>query len=429
MEPTEDAVLGLILLYPELMEEVSPILDENSFINDLNSQIFMAMNKLYDDNSPIDEITVYESGGFMGSTALSYIANLAVEAETLEDRNCIYYARSLKENQIMRLMASVSKEILNMAQDPKQNVQLLLDHAESSFSAISTEMFIGNTVHIKEAIKSNIDKLEEMKNRESNIIGIPTGFIDLDLMISGLIAPDLSTIAGRPGSGKTTFALNIGENAICDGGILIFSREMSVDQNTSKIICSSGDIDTHRYKTGRLNNGEWDSLFDATQKLSDREIYFNSKTNTLRGVISEIKRLNKKLPNGLSFVIVDHIGLIENRKKGRTREEEVSEISKSMKAIALDLNIPVIQLSQLNRALEKRSDKRPVLSDLRESGSIEQDSDIILFVYRDDMYKTEDEFKDNEGEIIIAKHRNGPTGTIHLEFDGAHSKFKNIPAF
>lgn len=425
----EQAILGSIIISSKALSEVIDVLDAKSFHSESHQHIFRAMLELEEDGKPIDEILLGDKLKSFGKLeevgSYQYLAELAENAPM--DGNLNYYARVIKEHSMLRDLINIAADIERKARDPKQNVSELISEADMKIADLYASDNRGGTQRIKDVIPAWVDELEERSKNPGKIPGVPTGFRYLDRLTGGLTPSDLIIIAGRPGSGKSAFATNIAENVAIEEKIpvIVFSREMSNEQNTGRIISSNSEINNHKIRTGNLQQEDWDGLGMSISKISEAQIYLNGKSDTIRKVVLEIRSFHRK--HGKCIAIVDYIQLLEG--EGNYREQEIAGISRSLKKVASDLDITVIALSQLNRSLESRSDKRPKLSDLRESGAIEQDANIIIFIYREDIYREDEKGYVPTGiaEIIVSKNRNGPTGTIELQFIGKYTKFANLP--
>jgi len=423
----EKAVLGSLIEDNELIERISNILKPESFYTEANQHIFRAILNLVERDHPVDEITLgdiltsenllKDAGGY------AYLAELVDSVPSAG--NIIYYSKIVEEYYILRELIKETAEIGRKARDPGINVNKLLIEAQQNILKISETKTTDNLVHIKTVIVESYKKLEKLQGGDVTV-GIPTGFTDLDKLTSGLIAPDLVIIAARPAMGKSAYALNIVENIYTKtetkGATAIFSREMSNIQNVNRMLSSQGRVDNLLIKNGNLEAKDFDNLAKADTILSKFPIYFDDKTSGIDQIEHEAKALNRKHKDGLALIVVDYIQLVKGNKEWR--EQEIAEISRRLKNLCKELNIPIIALSQLNRSIENRTDKHPELSDLRESGALEQDADIIMFIYRDEIYNKESPDK-GIAEIWIKKHRNGPTGMIKLSFQGKYTKFSN----
>jgi len=428
----EQALLGAVIEDNDALSEIASILTPTAFYKPSHQHIFRAMLELVDMQQPIDEVILGdqlrtlnqldEAGGY------AYLAEL-VECVPSAG-NIKYYAKIIQEHALLRDLISTTSDIGRKSRDPEQNISDLLSEAENKITEISTRSTERKYDHIKDILASSFKRLEKISESTDEVTGIPTGFVDLDRFTSGLQDSDLIIVAARPSMGKTAFALNIASyvatRAEDKGAILVFSMEMSKEQLAIRMLTSESKVDSKKLRSGNLEQEDWDKLAMATEKLSVVPVFINDSTNLSPYELTTIaKQLDKETENGVSLVIVDYLQLMKGNRPNMPREQEIAEISRSLKGVAKDLNIPVVALSQLNRALENRSDKHPQLSDLRESGSIEQDADIILFIYRDEIYNDDSPDK-GIAEIIISKHRNGPTGVIRLAFIGKYTKFANL---
>ncbi len=428
----EQAVLGAIIENNDVLAETAVILASASFFSVPHQHIYRAMLELMETDQPIDEVLLGDQ--LKSLSQLEDVGGYAYLAELIDcvpsSGNTMYYAKIIQEHAQLRDLISTTVDIGKKSRDPEQNISELLAEAETKIAEIATRTSEKSYRHIKDVLASSFKRLEKISETSEEITGIPTGFIDLDRFTSGLQSSDLIIVAARPSMGKTAFALNIASYVATQsqekGATLIFSMEMSKEQLALRMLSSESRVDSKKLRTGNLDDNEWDRLAMATDKLSVVPIYINDSTNTTPfELVSICKQLDKEFEHGVSVVIVDYLQLMHGNRPNAPREQEIAEISRSLKGVAKQLDIPVIALSQLNRALENRADKHPQLADLRESGSIEQDADIILFIYRDEVYN-EDSPDKGIAEIIISKHRNGPTGTVRLAFVGKFTKFANL---
>src|SRR5690625_588266 len=425
----EQAVLGAVFLEPEAFSVASEILMPEDFYRASHQRIFAAMMDLSDKGEPIDLVTVTtllsneqqidEVGG------VSYLTDLAGSVPTAA--NIDYYSKIVEEKSLLRRLIRTATDIVTTTYNREDDVEDVLNEAEKSILAVSSRGHSGAFQPIKDVLIDVYDNIEKLQYNDGDITGIPTGYRDLDRMTSGFQQNDLIIIAARPSVGKTAFALNIAQNVATKSqeNVAIFSLEMGAEQLVSRMLCAEGDIDSQRLRTGNLEEDDWGKLAMAMGSLSNAGIYIDDSPGIR---VSEIrsKRRRLKQEHGLGMIIIDYLQLIQG--SGRTienRQQEVSEISRSLKGLARELNVPLIALSQLSRGVEQRQDKRPMMSDLRESGSIEQDADIVGFLYRDDYYDAESE-QQNIIEIIISKQRNGPTGTVELAFVKEYNKFVDL---
>ncbi|WP_077620092.1 replicative DNA helicase [Bacillus sinesaloumensis] len=425
----EQAVLGAIFLEPSSLTLASELLIPEDFYRTAHQKIFDAMLNLSDKGEPVDLVTVTseladakildEIGG------VSYLSDLAGSVPTAA--NIEYYAKIIEEKSILRRLIRTATTIATDGYSREDEVEALLGEAEKNIMEVANRKNAGAFQNIKDVLVQTYDNIETLHNRVGDITGIPTGFAELDRMTAGFQRNDLIIVAARPSVGKTAFALNIAQNVATktDENVAIFSLEMGAEQLVMRMLCAEGNINAQNLRTGSLTPEDWSKLTMAMGSLSNSGIYIDD-TPGIR--ISEIRSKCRRLKqeSGLGMILIDYLQLIQGSgRSGENRQQEVSEISRSLKALARELKVPVIALSQLSRGVEQRQDKRPMMSDIRESGSIEQDADIVAFLYRDDYYDKESENK-NIIEIIIAKQRNGPVGTVSLAFVKEYNKFVNL---
>lgn len=432
----EQSVLGGLLLENEALDKIADILSAQDFYQHDHKTIFEHIGKLIEHNRPADIVTVAES---LESTAeltkiggIAYLGALAQNTPTAA--NIRRYAEIVRERAVMRKLVVVGSSIAESAYSPNgRDAQQLLDEAEAKVFEIaeggkrSSQGFTDIKVLLPQ-VAERIDMLFSRDN-PSDVTGIPTGFSDLDSMTSGLQPGDLVIVAGRPSMGKTAFSLNIAENVALDTGlpVAVFSMEMASTQLAMRMIGSVGRLDQHRMRTGRLEDEDWEKLTTALGKLNEAPIFIDEGAGLSSfDVRARARRLHRQCGK-LGLIVVDYLQLMAAPagRQGENRATEISEISRSLKALAKELDVPVVALSQLNRSVETRPDKRPVMSDLRESGAIEQDADLILFIYRDEVYNPDSTDK-GTAEIIIGKQRNGPIGRVRLTFIGEHTRFENF---
>jgi|TARA_B110000879_G_scaffold145469_1_gene188858 replicative DNA helicase len=431
----EQSVVGGLLLENDALDRVADILNVEDFYQHDHKTIYKHIAKLIERNRPADIVTVAES---LESTAelsavggIAYLGSLA--QNTPSAGNIRRYAEIVRERAIMRKLVSVGTEIVGSAFGPNgRDAQQLLDEAEAKIFKIAESGDKGSEgfQDIKELLPQVAEKIDELFSREdqSEVTGIPTGFTDLDKMTSGLHGGDLVIVAGRPSMGKTAFSINMAENVALDTGlpVAIFSMEMGATQLATRMIGSIGRLDQHKMRTGRLEDEDWEKLTTALGRLNEAPIFIDEGASLSSfDVRARARRLHRQMGK-LGLIVVDYLQLMSAPAGTRSenRATEISEISRSLKALAKELDVPVVALSQLNRSLEQRPDKRPVMSDLRESGAIEQDADLILFIYRDEVYNPDSEDK-GTAEIIIGKQRNGPIGRVRLTFIGQHTRFED----
>lgn len=431
----EQSVLGGLLLENEAWDKIADIIAEEDFYRDEHKKIYRHIGKLLEYNRPADAVTVAES--LDSSEELQYIGGLAYLGNLTQivpsAANIRRYAEIVRERAVLRALIAVGTDIAEGAFSPGgKNAEDLLDEAESKVfqiaesTARSQQGFLALPPILKEVVE-RIDVLYRQDN-PSDITGVPSGFIDLDKMTSGLHKGDLIIVAGRPSMGKTAFSVNIAENIAIDQKlpVAIFSMEMGAAQLAVRMIGSAGKIDMHKLKTGRFEDEDWGRLQVAISKLSEAPIFIEETgALTALDIRSRARRLARQVGGQLGVIVIDYLQLMSGRTgKEQNRATELGEISRALKALAKELQVPIIALSQLSRSVEQRTDKRPLMSDLRESGAIEQDADVIIFMYRDEYYNPDTPHK-GLAEAIIAKHRNGPTGKVPLVFAGQHSRFDN----
>lgn len=427
----EQSVIGSMLLDKEVISNITEFLKGEDFYREDHKEIFEAIMDLFDRGEPIDLITVSEQLKLRGTLdavgGLEYLSFVANAVPTTA--NVRHYAKIVEEKSILRRLIKASSDIVNMGYEASEEVSYVLDRAEKNIFDILQKRNMTGFSPIKDVLVDTFNILEELYNNKGHVTGIPTGFSDLDFKTSGLQNSDLILIAARPAMGKTSFALNIAQHASVHSHVpvAIFSLEMSKEQLVNRILCSEAMIDSQKIRTGKLEDEDWQKIARAVSPLSEAPIYIDDTAGTtITEIRAKCRRL--KLEKNLGLVIIDYLQLMQGRGKNENRQQEISEISRSLKILAKEINVPVITLSQLSRAPEARTDHRPILSDLRESGAIEQDADIVMFLYRDDYYNPETE-KKNISEVIIAKHRNGSTGTVELAWLGQYTKFANLEKY
>ena len=429
----EQSVIGSMLIDKEVIPVVMEILKSEDFYRPDNREIYDVIIELFDRAQPIDLITVSERLKLHGKLdligGLEYLSNIATAVPTTA--NVKHYAKIVEEKALLRKLIRASSDIVDLGFNASEEVSYILDKAEQGIFDILQKRSSQGFIPIKDVLVDTFNKLEELYNNKGNITGISTGFTDLDFKTSGLHNSDLILIAARPAMGKTAFALNIAQNAAVQSHVpvAVFSLEMSREQLVNRMLCSEAMVDSNRMRTGKLEDNDWQKVAKALGPLSEAPIFIDDTPGvSITEIRAKCRRL--KLEHDLGLVIIDYLQLMQGSKAkgGENRQQEISEISRSLKILAKEINIPVICLSQLSRAPEARTDHRPILSDLRESGAIEQDADIVMFLYRDDYYNPETE-KKNIAELIIAKHRSGSTGTIELVWLGQYTKFANLEKF
>ena len=429
----EQAVLGGLMLENESWDKVADKLNEDDFHLFDHRIIFRAIAELAFDNQPYDVVTLSEkirhsqhAAQLNTNNITAYVVTLAQETPTAA--NISAYADIVREKSVLRQLAKIGTDIAGSAyQTQGRDSKELLDEAEKKIFEIGDQgaKNLNGFLGIKELLKTTVEHIDELSQRDDPITGLPTGFTEFDEKTSGLQAGDLIVVAGRPSMGKTSLAMNMAEYAVIrrESCVAVFSMEMPSNQLAMRILSSIGRIDQQRMRTGKLNDSDWPLLTSAVSLLSNSKLFIDdSPALSPTDLRARARRLKRE--HGLSLIIVDYLQLMQITGSSENRTNDVSEISRSLKALAKELNLPVIALSQLNRSLEQRTDRRPVMSDLRESGAIEQDADLIVFIYRDEVYN-EDSPDKGTAEIIVAKQRNGPIFKTRLTFLGPYTRFEN----
>jgi replicative DNA helicase len=429
----EQSVLGSLMLDNESWEKTADLLVEHDFYRRDHQLIFRAIADLFEQSQPVDVITLAEYHDKRGELdkvgELAYLGMLA--RNTPSSANIIAYASIVRERSILRQLIAVGTAISNVAFNPEgKSSEEMLDLAEGQVFEIAEKgaKRSGGFIQVKEVLSRVVDRIDTLFEQDSPITGLSTGFNDFDEQTSGMQPADLVIVAGRPSMGKTTFAMNLAEHAAIKSKVpvAVFSMEMPADALAMRMLSSLGQIDQHRLRTGRLNDDDWPRLTSAIALLNEAPLFIDdTPALTVTELRARARRLKRE--HGLSMIVIDYIQLMQgsSRSSNENRATEISEISRSLKALAKELEVPVVALSQLNRSLEQRPNKRPIMSDLRESGAIEQDADLIVFIYRDEVYN-EDSAEKGKAEIIISKQRNGPIGTVALTFQGKYTRFENF---
>ncbi|MGY4688235.1 replicative DNA helicase [Salibacterium sp. K-3] len=426
----EQAVLGAVFLEGGALVTATERIAPEDFYRVSHQRIFRVMLELGEKGSPVDLVTMtsalqdYEWLEEVGG--ISYLTDLANAVPTAA--NVDYYSRIVQEKSILRRLIQAATSIVSEGYNGEEEVEEILNDAERSILEVAQQRRSSNFVSIKDVLIETYDNIEMLQNRENDITGVASGFAELDKMTTGFQRSDLVIVAARPSMGKTAFALNIAQNVATksDENVAIFSLEMGASQLVQRMLCAEGNIDATKMRTGSLEEEDWEKLTMAMGSLSSAGIYIDDtpgvKVNEIR---AKCRRLKQE--RGLGMVMIDYMQLIQgsSSRGGESRQQEVSEISRGLKGLARELDVPVIALSQLSRGVESRQDKRPMMSDLRESGSIEQDADIVSFLYREDYYDQETE-NQNMIEVILAKQRNGPVGAVELAFIKEYNKFVNL---
>ena len=425
----EQAILGGILLDPDALGTIIEIIEAQDFYHEAHQLIYQQILTLFEHGDPIDIITLTESlqsrhlmercGG------ITYITGLTDLVVT--SANITHYAKIVKEKATLRRLIQITSDIFSRCFDLDTDVDSFLDEVEKQIFDISENKVHPDYYPIREVVKESFEQIEKLTQTRKFVTGVPTGFDDLDRLTAGFQPSDLIIVAGRPGMGKTALALNIAQH--CAGkhgiGVGIFSLEMSKTQLVLRMLCSEAQVDSQRLRRGYIDLPEMQRLIQAAGKLAETPILIDESATTVLEIRATSRRMMAE--SGIGLIIVDYLQLMRGRANAERREQEISEISRSLKILAKELNVPIIAISQLNRRVEDRKDRRPELADLRESGAIEQDADLILFIYRDEVYNR-DEANPNRGvaEVIIGKQRNGPTGIVKLAFQNQFTTFRNL---
>lgn len=427
----EEAVIGSILINPEAYYDVAQFLQADDFYIHRHRWIWECFTRLHERRAPIDFLTVSEELDQMGHLAdvggPAYLSSLISNVPT--SLHAAAYGRIVEETAIRRRMLNAANEIARMAYKEDAGIETALDGAEKAIFGVSERRMTRDLQTIQQALSEYYDRIDQISRRGEEAYGVPTGFIDLDRLLMGLQPSDLIIIAGRPGMGKTAFMLSAAKNAaqIHKKHVAIFSLEMSTEQLVQRLISQETGIDSQRLRTGRLNEDEWPKFTHAIEILSSARIFLDD-TPALTPLQLRTKCRRLHLEYQLDLILVDYLQLMSSGTKVENRVQEVSYISRNLKVMARELNVPVLAAAQLSRAVEQRADKEPQLSDLRESGSLEQDADIVMFIHRPEVYE-KDTLKQNIAQIKIAKHRNGPTGMVELIFRHNLAKFENAATY
>jgi replicative DNA helicase len=428
-QEAEKSVLGAMILNGDAIGRAIEIVSAGDFYRSDHKEIFTAILSLFNSNTPVDVVTLAEKLKERGTIetigGAEYISNLMLSVPSTA--NIEYYAKIVEEKSILRSLINTSNEVLNISYNEKASAEDILEKAEKGIFDIAQKRINKDFESMQEVLIRSFDKLEQLQMQGNAITGVSTGFVDLDRMTSGLQPSDLILIAARPSMGKTAIALNIAQYAGVNKNVPvgIFSLEMSKEQLVNRMLCSQAMVESQKIRNGSLEVEDWKRLIKAVPIMSEAPIYIDDTPGIgISELRAKCRRL--KLEKGLGLIVIDYLQLMSGASgKSESRQQEISEISRSLKAIAREMEAPVVALSQLSRAPEQRADHRPMLSDLRESGAIEQDADVVLFLYRDEYYNPESESK-GIAEAIIAKQRNGAVGTIELTYMGQFTKFGNV---
>jgi replicative DNA helicase len=425
----ERAVLGAMLLDGRAISRALEVLDETAFYRPAHRRIFGAIVTLWErKEDAVDAVALSEElrrlGQFDAVGGATYLAGLLDSVATAA--NVEYHAKIVQEKSILRKMIEVSTEIAGQAYEGQEKPADLLDRAERAMFGISDARVRKGFIQVRDLINPAIKQIEKLYEEKKPVTGVESGFVDLDHITSGFQPSDLIIVAGRPSMGKTSLAMNVAAHAALREklGVGIFSLEMSMEQLLLRILCSEARVSAHRLRTGYLRDKEWPLLIAAAGELAEAPLYIDD-TPALSVLEMRAKARRLKAETNLGLIVVDYLQLMQGAGRPESRQQEISEISRSLKALAKELKVPVVALSQLSRAVEARSERRPMLSDLRESGAIEQDADVVCFVYREEHYKRTDE-NEGMGEIIVGKQRNGPVGVVKVAFIAEYTRFESL---
>jgi replicative DNA helicase len=424
----ERSLLGAMLLSRDAIAAAMETCRDDDFYKPAHAYVFEAIKVLYNHGEPADPVTVADELRRAGllETVGGVAALVALQAETPATTNAARYARIIEEHALLRRLIAVAGEIAEMGYSLPEDVAAALDHAESMVFNVAERRVTDSLKPLNELLTASMDRLEMLYERQEAVTGVPTGYVDLDHQLYGLQPNALVIVGARPAVGKTAFALGMAAHAAVEARVptLIFSLEMGCDEITNRLLVSEARVDAGRMRNGRLSEPDWPKLTNAIARLGDAPLYIDDNPNTTVMEIRAKARRLKAQQAGLGLIIIDYLQLMSGG-SSENRQLEVSAISRGLKILARELEIPVVALSQLSRQLEARTDKRPTLADLRESGSLEQDADVVMFLYRDELYHPETADR-GVAEVIVAKHRNGPTGKISLSFLEQYTRFVNM---
>lgn len=425
----EESALGSMLLSKEAITNSIEIIKPSDFYQEAHKKIYEAILTIYNRNEPVDVITLAEELKKTESLdevgGITYLADLSSNVTAVS--NIKTYCEIIKEKGVLRDLIKASDEVISAAYSSDANAQLVIEIAERNVLNISEDSTKNGLVGIKDVALESFAEMEKRAQNPNALTGLTTGFVDLDRKISGLQKSDLVLLAARPSMGKTALMVNLATNAAMKGGasVAMFSLEMSKNQLIHRIISSTAHVDLQKVISGNLSEDDWTRIINAMPIITSLKIEIDD-TAAISPIELKAKCRRMKVEKDLDLIVIDYLQLMQMNSRVESRQQEISAISRNLKAIAKELDVPIVALSQLSRAPELRADHRPILSDLRESGAIEQDADIVMFLYRDDYYTKEESEKPNIGEVIIAKHRNGPTGTVELMFKKEFTKFLNL---
>jgi len=425
---SEESVLGAMLLSESSISDVLDILRVDDFYRPAHRFVFQAIVSLFGRGEPSDLTTVTDElrrlGHLEDAGGKAYLFDLVNSVPAAS--NAAYYARVVEETSLLRRLIEATQDAAALAYESGDDVDSIVDRVEQMVFSVAQRRLGDRFSHIRDLLHEHLEQVEALQLQGTGITGVPTGFVDLDQLTSGLQKSNLAIIAARPSFGKTSMALNIAQSAATNHNVpvAIFSLEMSKLELIQRLVCAEALVDVHKLRTGRLTDNDWSRLANAVGRLADAPIYIDdTEAVTVLEIRAKARRLKQK--SGLGLVIVDYLQLMAGPRRSENRQQEISEISRSLKILARELDVPVIACSQLSRAVEQRHDKRPMLADLRESGAIEQDSDLVMFIYRDEVYHPDSQDK-GTAEVILAKHRNGPVGSVKLTFLPNYTKFADF---
>ncbi|GFP22024.1 replicative DNA helicase [Candidatus Hakubella thermalkaliphila] len=424
----EESLLGAMMISKDAVLTASEIVDMDDFYRDFNREVYRAITNLYSQGEPVDPVTVAEELKKMGFLEKvggkvfihSLVSNVPIAA------NAKYYATIVNNNALLRRLINAATRIATMGYEVPSDIESTIDKAEQLIFDVSKQRHKSKLSSLKELLAETFEQIEKLYDSKSYLTGLPTGYIEFDKKTAGLQPSDLIVVAARPAIGKTSFTLGIAQHValVEKKAVAIFSLEMSKQQLTQRLMCSEARIDASRLRSGTLRDEDWPKLSRAVGRLAEAQIFIDDTASiTLLELRAKIRRLMAR--QELSLIIVDYLQLMQAGLNYENRQQEISDISRSLKILGRELNIPVIAVSQLSRAVEQRSNKRPMLADLRESGAIEQDADLVVFIYRDEVYNEDTEDR-GIAEVIIGKHRNGPTGMVKMAFLEQYTKFTNL---
>jgi replicative DNA helicase len=426
----EESVLGSMLLSKDAIAEVLELLREDDFYRPAHRTVFRSVLELYGHGDAVDAVTVQEelrrNGALADIGGAPFLHTLVASVPTAA--NAGYYARIVKEAGVLRRLIDVGTQIVQLGFETPQDTERAVDIAESLVYQVAQGRVTEDYHSLRDVLTGTLEAIERLHEDHREITGVPTGFPDLDRLTSGLQPANLVIVAARPAVGKSTLGLDVARHAAVKAGVptVVFSLEMSRTELVQRLMCAECTVDMQRLRTGRMEESDWTRLTRSLGKLADAPLFIDdSPGTTMMEIRAKCRRLKQR--HGLGLVVVDYLQLMQPSKRFENRQQEVSEISRSLKLLAKELEVPVIAISQLSRQTEARSDRRPMLSDLRESGALEQDSDVVLFIYRDELYDPESPRK-GEADLILAKHRNGPTDTVTVTFQGQYSRFAPMAA-